>query len=602
MIYVNKKGIKREYSVAKTPQQNGIAERRNKTLIGEARTILADSKLAIIFWAEAVNTACYVQNRVLLVKPHFKIPYELFRGSTPAFSFTRPFRCHVTILNTLDHLGKFDRKSDEGFFFGYSTNSRDIFVAYFAYRILDNREIELNVIVDCQVKTITEASVRRHLKLADADGISTLPITEIFEQLALMGNMKRESKGFSGVETTLFSTVLVTKQVSQGEGPTSPVGTQHTPTIIKSSPQLQNISITYRKTRTKTRRMDIRIPQSNVPSSAADEAITKEMHDGLGRATNTASSLGAEQGSGNISKTQTKATPSGPSSPRTSSKGGPGCHFTMRDSLVQARPERLSNLPNEPPLKEVTHLENELTSTKGIYNKALITLTKRVKKLEKKLKYRRRREVIDSSKDKEASLDHKYSPKQGRVIENFDKDVNVNLVKSSEQGEDEEYAQQVQDQWITNKASLAQENLAQAEQWDDVQAQIQADEHLAQRMLEEEKESLSIEERSRLLAEFIDKRKKMMAAKRAKEKRNKPPSQAQQRTYISNYLKNIRGESLKISAEEELGQEQKVKEEIAQQEDVVAKQAEKESSKKAGGRLKRKTLKAREDKDKRHED
>nr|GEW81775.1 hypothetical protein [Tanacetum cinerariifolium] len=61
-------------------------------------------------------------NRVLVVKPHFKTPYELLRGRTLALSFMRPFGCHVTILNTLDHLGKFDGKSAEGFFVGYSTN------------------------------------------------------------------------------------------------------------------------------------------------------------------------------------------------------------------------------------------------------------------------------------------------------------------------------------------------------------------------------------------------------------------------------------------------------------------------------------------------
>ncbi|GJU69350.1 ribonuclease H-like domain-containing protein, partial [Tanacetum coccineum] len=66
------------------------------------------------FSAEAVNTACYVQNRVLVVKPHNKTPYELFHGRTPTLSFMRPFRCHVTILNTIDHLGKFDGKADEG--------------------------------------------------------------------------------------------------------------------------------------------------------------------------------------------------------------------------------------------------------------------------------------------------------------------------------------------------------------------------------------------------------------------------------------------------------------------------------------------------------
>ncbi|GKD57307.1 putative ribonuclease H-like domain-containing protein [Tanacetum coccineum] len=98
--FCEKKGIKREFSVARTPQQNGVAERRNRTLIEATRTMLTDSKLPTTFWAEAVNTACYVQNRVLVVKPHNKTPYELFRGRTLALSFTKPFGCHVTILNT----------------------------------------------------------------------------------------------------------------------------------------------------------------------------------------------------------------------------------------------------------------------------------------------------------------------------------------------------------------------------------------------------------------------------------------------------------------------------------------------------------------------
>ncbi|GJZ22909.1 putative ribonuclease H-like domain-containing protein [Tanacetum coccineum] len=108
--FCREKGIKREYSVARTPQQNGVAERKNMTLIEAARTMLADSKLPTTFWAEAVSTACYVQNRVLIVKPHNKTPYELFR----------------------DNLGKFDGKSDEGFFVGYSLSSK-------AFRVYNTR-------------------------------------------------------------------------------------------------------------------------------------------------------------------------------------------------------------------------------------------------------------------------------------------------------------------------------------------------------------------------------------------------------------------------------------------------------------------------------
>ncbi|GKA32601.1 putative ribonuclease H-like domain-containing protein [Tanacetum coccineum] len=118
------KGIKREFSIARTPQQNGVAERKNMTLIEAARTMLADSLLPTVFWAEAVNTACYVLNRVLVTKPHNKTPYELIIGRPPSISFMRPFRCPITILNTLDPLGKFDGKAEEGFLVGYSVNSK----------------------------------------------------------------------------------------------------------------------------------------------------------------------------------------------------------------------------------------------------------------------------------------------------------------------------------------------------------------------------------------------------------------------------------------------------------------------------------------------
>nr|GEY93084.1 retrovirus-related Pol polyprotein from transposon TNT 1-94 [Tanacetum cinerariifolium] len=116
--------IKREFSVARTPQQNGVAERKNRTLIEAVRTMLEDSLLPILFWAEAVNTACYVQHRVLVTKPYNKTPYELLLSRTPSIGFMRPFGCPVTILNTLDPLRKFDGKADEGFLVGYSVNSK----------------------------------------------------------------------------------------------------------------------------------------------------------------------------------------------------------------------------------------------------------------------------------------------------------------------------------------------------------------------------------------------------------------------------------------------------------------------------------------------
>ncbi|GJT97024.1 putative ribonuclease H-like domain-containing protein [Tanacetum coccineum] len=131
------KGIKRDYSNPRTPQQNGVVERKNRTLIEAARTMLADSKLPTMFWTEAVSTACYVLNRVSITNPHNKTPYELISGKVPQIGHLKPFGCQVTILNTSDYLGKFEGKADEGYLVGYAPNSK-------AYRVynLPNKRVE----------------------------------------------------------------------------------------------------------------------------------------------------------------------------------------------------------------------------------------------------------------------------------------------------------------------------------------------------------------------------------------------------------------------------------------------------------------------------
>nr|GEY70350.1 hypothetical protein [Tanacetum cinerariifolium] len=141
--FCSQKGIKREFSNARIRQQNGVAERRNRTLIEAARTMLANAKLPVTFWAEAVNTACYVQNRVLVNKSHNKTPYELFNSRSPAIGFLKLFGCHVMILNTLYNLGKFEEKGDEGYFIGYSMSSK-------AFRVFNKRtrRVEENLHVE----------------------------------------------------------------------------------------------------------------------------------------------------------------------------------------------------------------------------------------------------------------------------------------------------------------------------------------------------------------------------------------------------------------------------------------------------------------------
>ncbi|GJV62728.1 putative ribonuclease H-like domain-containing protein [Tanacetum coccineum] len=99
---------------------------------------------------------------------------------------------------------------------------------------LENGDMEITATIDEKVKVVSEASIRRHLKLEDSDGISTLPTLEIFEQLALMG----ASKGYTGVDTPLFQTMLVQGQILQGEGSTIPVESHHTPISASSTSQL----------------------------------------------------------------------------------------------------------------------------------------------------------------------------------------------------------------------------------------------------------------------------------------------------------------------------------------------------------------------------
>ncbi|KAJ9539198.1 hypothetical protein OSB04_031931 [Centaurea solstitialis] len=130
--FFEQKGISQNFSSVRTPQQNGVAERRNRTLIEAARSMLSEANLGTQFWAEAVNTACYTQNRSLIVKRFRRTPYELFRNRKPSIEHLHIFGCVCYILNNKDNLGKFDSKSDDGIFLGYSSISK-------TYRVFNKR-------------------------------------------------------------------------------------------------------------------------------------------------------------------------------------------------------------------------------------------------------------------------------------------------------------------------------------------------------------------------------------------------------------------------------------------------------------------------------
>ncbi|GKA34853.1 retrovirus-related pol polyprotein from transposon TNT 1-94, partial [Tanacetum coccineum] len=109
-------GISHQTSVARTPQQNGVVERRNRTLVEAARTMLIFSKAPLFLWAEAINTACYTQNRSLIRLRYNKTPYELMQDKKPDLSFLHVFGSLCYPTNDHEDLGKFDAKADIGIF------------------------------------------------------------------------------------------------------------------------------------------------------------------------------------------------------------------------------------------------------------------------------------------------------------------------------------------------------------------------------------------------------------------------------------------------------------------------------------------------------
>nr|GEW44103.1 ribonuclease H-like domain-containing protein [Tanacetum cinerariifolium] len=223
------KGIKREFSVPRTHQQNGIAERKNRTLIEATKPMLADSLLPILFWAEAVNTACYVQNRVLVTKPQNKTPYEL--------------------LHELEDITYSDDEEDVGVEADFTNLKTSITVSYIPTTRVHKDHPVTQIIVDLSSATqtrsmsrvaqdqdgksastpidtekpllkdpdgedvdvhtyrsmigsligqkkviITEATIRDALRLDDAAGIDCLPNEEIFAELSRMGYEKPSTK------------------------------------------------------------------------------------------------------------------------------------------------------------------------------------------------------------------------------------------------------------------------------------------------------------------------------------------------------------------------------------------------------------------------
>ncbi|GJW47746.1 retrovirus-related pol polyprotein from transposon TNT 1-94, partial [Tanacetum coccineum] len=143
--FCNANGITYNFSAPSTPQSNGVVERKNRTLQEMSRTMLNEQSLPQKFWCNAIDTSTCILKQILIRAILGKTPYEILRGRKPTLEYFRVFGSMCFILNTKDYLTKFDPKSYEGVFLGYSQNSK-------AYIILNKhtRKIEesLNVTFD----------------------------------------------------------------------------------------------------------------------------------------------------------------------------------------------------------------------------------------------------------------------------------------------------------------------------------------------------------------------------------------------------------------------------------------------------------------------
>ncbi|GKA22147.1 hypothetical protein Tco_0708109 [Tanacetum coccineum] len=529
-----------------------------------------------------------------------------------------------------------------------------------------NNETKMRAKVDGKTIVITESSVRRDLHFDDEDDFNDEYDTPSHTK-KVFANMRRQGKYFSGIVTPLFATILIQSQAVEGEGSEQPTESQHTPTTGSSSHVEPIPTVTSsshpKKTQKhrKTKRKATEISQSIRPTTfVADETVHEERGDSVERVVTTATSLDAEQGSGNINRTQSTAIPNDLFPQGIGSGGSPRRQYTiLGDRPTQTRFERLSKQSNDPPLSRVNTLRSgedsmklqelmdlctklservlALENIKMAQDLEITNLKKRVKKLEKKkksgtpqLKGRLFKVRIESSAEKSLG-DQEDASKQGRneidqderiswfqedaktqgryghdistakvTTASVPSDVDVSAVSpirpvdgsiidditlaeilmnikssaSRSQKDKEVMFKEPSEPTTTSRPQshipakdkgkrimqepekpvkldeevrLEREREEEASkatniaEWDDVQAIIDADYELAAKLQAEEQGEISIEERSRLFMEHMDKRKKHFAKLKAEEQRRKPPTKTQKRNIMSTYLKNMAG-------------------------------------------------------------
>ncbi|GJU02819.1 retrovirus-related pol polyprotein from transposon TNT 1-94 [Tanacetum coccineum] len=189
--YFDSVGISHQASSVRTPQQNGVVERRNRTLVEAARTMLIFSRAPLFLWAEAIATACYTQNRSIIHRRFNKTPYELINGRKPDISFLHVFGALCYPKNDREDIGKLGAKGDIGFFIGYSADSC-------AYRVYNRRTKK---IMETMNVTFDELSAMAFEQSSSKPGLQSMTSGQIS----------------SGLDLTYAPSTITTQKPTEGE-------------------------------------------------------------------------------------------------------------------------------------------------------------------------------------------------------------------------------------------------------------------------------------------------------------------------------------------------------------------------------------------------
>nr|GEY98165.1 hypothetical protein [Tanacetum cinerariifolium] len=182
-------GITHQTSVPRSPQQNGVVERRNRTLMEAARTMLIFAKAPFFLWAEVVATACYTLNRSLINMLHRKTYYELLKGKKPDLKYFRVFSSLCYPTNDYDDVGKLKAKEDMGIFVGYAPTKK-------AYHVYNKRTRKIQETVHVTFDELSGGMTSEHV----SSGLSPNSMTSEHVGSGLDPNSTTSVQNSTGLE------------------------------------------------------------------------------------------------------------------------------------------------------------------------------------------------------------------------------------------------------------------------------------------------------------------------------------------------------------------------------------------------------------------